>query len=99
MKLLIPTINAAMAEEFTFEDVQASGTDGSKEPATPIPSKFERVTSLSSYVRSDKSVYSQGPDSPGGSVGSSSNISRTSDAGRSTKSLMSLRSQKERSVP
>eukprot|EP00535_Pseudo-nitzschia_heimii_P008056 CAMPEP_0197181318 /NCGR_PEP_ID=MMETSP1423-20130617/5641_1 /TAXON_ID=476441 /ORGANISM="Pseudo-nitzschia heimii, Strain UNC1101" /LENGTH=3706 /DNA_ID=CAMNT_0042631551 /DNA_START=249 /DNA_END=11369 /DNA_ORIENTATION=- len=85
-----------MGEEFTFEDANPSGNDSSREPATPLPSKFDRHTSLSSYGRSDKSYIShQSPDSPGGSIGSNSNVSRGSDANRS---LMSARSQKERSM-
>jgi hypothetical protein len=79
-----------IGEEVTFEDVDTlNNFDGSKDTVPVIPAK-----KLPSYLPSDRSYISQAPDSPGGSIGSNSNVSRGSDAARSTKSLMSLRSQK-----
>lgn len=83
-----------IGEEITFEDVNISSADGSKDTGPN-----NKLGLLSSFNRSDKSYYSQAPDSPCGSIGSSSNVSRGSDTARSTKSLMSLRSQKERPMP
>ena len=92
----------AIGEELIFEDANTSSLDGKDNDAMILSKSYhaERTGSMSSYYRSDKSYTSQvAPDSPGGSIGSSSNVSRGSEAGRSTKSLMSIRSQKDRSIP
>jgi hypothetical protein len=85
---------SAIGEELSFEDVNASIADDSKEIGSVNTGK-----NMTGYYRSDKSYSSQAPDSPGGSIGSSSNVSRGSDTGRSTKSMISMRSQKERPMP
>jgi hypothetical protein len=91
---ICPHYTSVIGEEITFEDVNISSADGSKDTGPN-----NKLGLLSSFNRSDKSYYSQAPDSPCGSIGSSSNVSRGSDTARSTKSLMSLRSQKERPMP
>ena len=55
----------------------------------------EKLGLIASYSRSERSFHSQAPGSPGGSIGSSSVVSRGSDTGRSIKSSKSLRSSKE----
>lgn len=91
---ICPLHTLAIGEEITFEDVNSSTADASKDTGPN-----NKLGVFSSFNHSDKSYYSQAPDSPGGSIGSSSNVSRGSDTARSTKSLMSLRSQKERPMP
>lgn len=84
----------SIGEELSFEDVNTSIADDSKEIGSVNTGK-----NMTGYYRSDKSYSSQAPDSPGGSIGSSSNVSRGSDTARSTKSMISMRSQKERPMP
>jgi len=92
--LFLKHFTSAIGEELTFEDVDVMSIDSSTRDVGPV----YRLGSISSMNRSDKSYSSQAPDSPGGSIGSNSNMSRGSDTGRSTKTLTSARSQKERQL-
>lgn len=91
-----------IGDELIFEDAQTSSSDGLKDAGFSSNAKHntgEKLGSISSLHRSDESYNSRAPDSPSGSTGSSSVVSRGSDTARSIKSLMSLRSQKERQIP
>lgn len=85
-----------IGEELIFEDGSFDGKDGAS-IGVEKSHAVERFRSMSTYARSDKSYTSQAPDSPGGSIGSVA--SRGSADARSTKSLTSIRSQKERLIP
>jgi len=88
-----------IGEELTFEDVNTSSIDDMKDSgghANELRHPTGEKLGLFPNYRSDRSYLSQAPGSPGGSIGSSSVVSRGSDAGRSIKSTRSLRSLKER---
>jgi hypothetical protein len=103
----------AIGEELTFEDINLSsigneegvfGSDGrySGIMRFSAPTGAEKLGLIPSASRSDRSLSHpsvQAPTSPGGSVGSSSIISRGSDTGRSTRSTTSGRSLSELKKP
>ena len=82
--------------------MNTSTNDGFKDGGPSSTMRYptgEKLGSLPSF-RSDRSYdASQAPGSPSGSIESSSVISRGSDTGRSVRSSMSLRSQKDRPTP
>jgi len=90
-------VKIPIGEELTFDDVDKSKNDASSN--APKHPTGEKPGAIASFHRTDKSYSSQAPDSPNGSIGSGSVVSRGSDTGRSVKSSRSLRSLKGRSIP
>ncbi|VEU36301.1 unnamed protein product [Pseudo-nitzschia multistriata] len=90
-------VKIPIGEELTFDDVETEKNRGSN-PMSKYPTGDKPGSISGGFHRSDKSCSSQAPDSPNGSTGSNSVVSRVSDA-RSVTSSRSMRSHKERPMP
>jgi len=87
-----------IAEELCFfpgEDMpMASIGDRGSQPSLPTLRSQESGDGIHTPALTARSMDSRAPDSPGGSLGSGSAVSRGSDAARSTKSYKSARSMR-----